>query len=131
MTQAVVVKVLCTYMRLANIKGDAKMNGYYKKEIHIKKDATPIDNVTKFAWDDDDYEEVEIWHEYTEAELEEMEKCDEHDAQLDVFNSLPDAVADLSESVSDNAVNQNDIADAVAELSEIVSTLVEGAKNNG
>lgn len=129
--QTVVVKVIYTYMRLVNIKGDAKMNGYYKKEIHIKKDATPIDNVTKFAWDDDDYEEVEIWHEYTEAELEEMEKCDERDSQIDVFNSLPDAVADLSESVSDNAVNQNDIADAVAELSEIVSTLVEGAKNNG
>lgn len=118
-------------MHTANVKGDTKMNGYYKKEIHVKKDAAPIDNVTKFAWDDDDYEEVEVWHEYTEAELEEMAKCDEHDAQLDVFNSLPDAVADLSESVSDNAVNQNDIADAVAELSEIVSTLVEGAKNNG
>ena len=131
MAQAVVAKVVYTYMRLANIKGDAKMNGYYKKEIHIKKDATPIDNVTKFAWDDDDYEEVEIWHEYTESELEEMKKCDEHDAQIDVFNSLPDAVADLSESVSDNAVNQNDIADAIAELSEIVSTLVEEAKNNG
>lgn len=107
------------------------MNGYYKKEIRIKKDATPIDNVTKFAWYDDDYEEVEIWHEYTEAELEEMKKCDARDEQIDILNSLPDAVADLSESVSNNAVSQNDISDAVAELSEIVSTLVEGMKNNG
>lgn len=107
------------------------MNGYYKKEIRIKKDAVPIDDVTKFAWDDDDYEEVEIWHEYTNDELEEMTKCDDRDDRIDVFNSLPDAVADLSESVSDNTINQNDIANAVAELSEIVSVLVEGAKNNG
>lgn len=33
-------------------------SGYLIKSEIIKKDAAPIDNVTKFAWDDDDYEEV-------------------------------------------------------------------------
>lgn len=36
-------------------------NGYYQKVTRIKADATPIDNITKFAWNDDDYEEVEEW----------------------------------------------------------------------
>lgn len=43
--------------------------GYYKTAIRVKKDAAPIDNVTKFAWDDGDYEEVEEWVEYPEEEM--------------------------------------------------------------
>lgn len=31
-------------------------NGYLTESLCIKKDAVPIDNVEKFAWDDDDYE---------------------------------------------------------------------------
>lgn len=27
----------------------------------IKEDAEPIDDITKFAWDDDDYEEVQMY----------------------------------------------------------------------
>lgn len=33
----------------------------------VKPDATPIDNITKFAWEDSDYEEVQV---YTVAEEE-------------------------------------------------------------
>ncbi len=44
-------------------------DGYYKTVIRVKKDAAPIDNITKFAWDDDDYEEVEEWVEYPEEEM--------------------------------------------------------------
>lgn len=43
-------------------------DGYYKTAIRVKKDAAPIDNITKFAWDDGDYEEVEEWVEYPEEE---------------------------------------------------------------
>lgn len=43
--------------------------GYYKTAIRVKKDAAPIDNITKFAWDDDDYEQVEEWVEYPEEEI--------------------------------------------------------------
>ena len=35
--------------------------GYLTEGKIIRKDAKPIDNVTKFAWDDDDYEEVQIY----------------------------------------------------------------------
>lgn len=45
----------------------------------------------------------------------------------ELITALPDAVADLSQAVSDTAENSVDIMDAIAELSEIVSQLVEGA----
>lgn len=32
--------------------------GYLQPKTIIKSDAIPPDDVTKFAWDDDDYEEV-------------------------------------------------------------------------
>ena len=35
--------------------------GRLTKAIVIKKDAVPIDNETKFAWDDDDYEEAMLY----------------------------------------------------------------------
>ena len=41
-------------------------------EHRIKDTATPIDNITKFAWDDYDYEDVEVYIPYTEEELSEM-----------------------------------------------------------
>lgn len=44
-------------------------DGYYKTVIRTKEDAAPIDNITKFAWDDDDYEQVEEWVEYPEEEI--------------------------------------------------------------
>lgn len=51
-------------------------------------------------------------------------------AELDeMIDELPDAVADLSEAVSDNAIDTSDIMDALAELSEIVSQLVEGMEH--
>lgn len=31
------------------------------KILVIKEDASPIDNITKFAWDDDDYEEAQMY----------------------------------------------------------------------
>ena len=43
--------------------------GYWIENYRVKSDAVPVDNVTKFAWDDDDYEYVEEWVEYTEDEL--------------------------------------------------------------
>ena len=52
------------------------MSGYYEKRTRIKADAESIDNITKFAWDTDDYETVEIWHEYTSAELEEQKQIE-------------------------------------------------------
>ena len=35
--------------------------GYLVPATAVKEDATPIDNVTKFAWADADYEEVQMY----------------------------------------------------------------------
>ena len=74
-------------------------NGYYYTATRIKEDATPIHNVTKFAWYDDDYETVELWHEYTEEELlqiQEMEKQQEKNEQNDQFlSSAPSRLDDI------------------------------------
>ena len=35
--------------------------GYFVPAAAVKEDATPIDNVTKFAWADADYEEVQMY----------------------------------------------------------------------
>lgn len=51
-------------------------SGRYVTRERIKEDALPIDNVTKFAWDDDDIEIVEEWVEYTAEELAEMEEAE-------------------------------------------------------
>ena len=41
--------------------------GYLVPATAIKEDATPIDNVTKFAWADEDYEEVQMYVLHQEA----------------------------------------------------------------
>jgi hypothetical protein len=43
--------------------------GYLTKGTVIKEGAAPIDDVTKFAWDDDDYEEVQYYHLFSEDPL--------------------------------------------------------------
>lgn len=68
------------------------MNGYYAKETRIKSDATPIDNKTKFAWADDDYEEVEVWHEYTEDELKQLEDSKAQAKRDANLNTLADLI---------------------------------------
>ena len=35
--------------------------GYLAEGQAIREDAEPIDNITKFAWDDDDYEDVMVY----------------------------------------------------------------------
>ena len=35
--------------------------GYFSKGIAIRKDAKPIDYVKKFAWSDEDYEDVMVY----------------------------------------------------------------------
>lgn len=90
-----------------------------------------IDNVNKFALDDGDYEDVYLYHIWTQAELEaqEREKADREKQQL--INLLPNAIADLSGIVSEGATSVQVIMDALADLSEIVSELAVKEVNNG
>lgn len=42
--------------------------GYLREEIIIRPDATPIDDVTKFAWSDEDYETIQRYVEVSEEQ---------------------------------------------------------------
>lgn len=57
--------------------------GRLEPAVVIKPDAVPIDNVTKHAWADDDYELVKIYRRYSQAELDaiEAEKNKKTDAE--------------------------------------------------
>ena len=40
--------------------------GYLAPALAVREDAEPIDNVTKWAWKDEDYESVQMYLLYTE-----------------------------------------------------------------
>lgn len=112
------------------------MPGKMVTRIRIKDDAVPIDDITKFAWDPDDYEEVEEWHEFTEEELAAQQWNEEYQAKKQAVDALPENVSDLEEAVielgsisNDNAISNEDLMDAIAELGVLISELMEG--NNG
>ncbi len=71
--------------------------GYYEKQIHIKDSAIPIDDVTKFAWEDDDYEEVEVFVPYTEEQLVMQEQEAERLATQEVLNKLVSLIKTTTE----------------------------------
>lgn len=48
----------------------------------IREDAVPIDDVTKFAWDDEDYEEVQIYVINSEPEEQTRTAQDDTDAMM-------------------------------------------------
>lgn len=50
--------------------------GYLTTTTAIREDATPIDNITKFAWDDNDYEEVQVYSLNPERELSPQDDTD-------------------------------------------------------
>jgi len=52
------------------IKSPDLEKGYLTTRQEIRADAVPIDNVTKFAWDDEDYEEVQVYIPYEVVETE-------------------------------------------------------------
>lgn len=106
------------------------MPGYYKTEQRLKDGVTPVDNIVKFGYEDGDFEEVEVWHEYTPEELAQIEQTEAANERQEIMDALPDAVAELSEAVSDGAMDSSDLADALAELSAVVSGIME-VINNG
>lgn len=48
--------------------------GYLITDMRIKSDATPIDDETKFAWYDEDYETITRYVRYTAEEIESFKK---------------------------------------------------------
>lgn len=104
-------------------------NGYYTSEVRIKKDAIPIDNVTKFAWDDDDYETVEVFVEYTEEEMAEISRREAASSDT-IIADLDDAVCALYE---ENLALKNtsaDLDDAVCYLYEQILEVNNDKQSN-
>lgn len=59
--------------------------GYLVPTVAIREDATPIDNVTKWAWYDEDYEEVQMYVLYPEQTATEPTTDDILNAMLGVM----------------------------------------------
>lgn len=85
-------------------------NGYYTTEVRIKDSATPIDNITKFAYYDDDYETVEVWHEYTIEELKQIEESEKLQQQQEKDREFLDTAPNI----------QADQDRAICELYELI-----------
>lgn len=76
----------------------------------------------------------ELLHDPPEPTEEQQAARAEYEAavyQSEMLAALPDAVAELSEAVSDNSDEGSGLADAVAELSELVSELYERLMADG
>lgn len=111
--------------------------GHWKTTDAEGKEVVDFDGTFSDDWPHDvpvpDIFKYAVYHAYTSAELAELaekkrkEEQARQDAQekADIASTLPDAVADLSEQVSNNANDCSDLSDAVAELSVLVSNLVE------
>ena len=97
-------------------------NGYYTSEVRIKKDAIPIDNITKFAWNDDDYETVEVFVEYTEEEMAEIARREA--ASTDTI------IADLDDAVCALKNTSADLDDAVCYLYEQILEVNNDKQSN-
>ena len=111
------------------------MPGRFLTERRIKDSATPIDNITKFAWYDDDYEDVETWVEYSEAELEFQRELEESAIRAKFNEQLPanvsdiqDALVELGDMAAKAETDIDDIMDAIAELGKLVARLLEVRK---
>lgn len=51
--------------------------GHLEITIGVREDAMPIDNVTKYAWDNNDYEEVQMYILNKEIEYSELPQSNE------------------------------------------------------
>lgn len=71
--------------------------GYVTEQVVIKPDATPIDDVAKFAWADDDYETGQVYVPYTEDELSRKTEAEGRAEREEWLRSAPSQLADMDE----------------------------------
>lgn len=69
--------------------------GELRQEIRIKPDATPIDNETKFAWYDNDYEDILRYHVWTQEELAEIAEREAETAQAEAREAFLASAPDI------------------------------------
>lgn len=71
--------------------------GYVTEQTVIRDDAEPIDDVDKFAWDDDDYETRRVYVPYTEDELARRADAARRAEREAWLESAPGQMADMDE----------------------------------
>ena len=69
--------------------------GFIREEIIIRPDAAPIDNVTKFAWADDDYEVIQRYVLYKEEEAPSPTQLDIIEAQVTYTAMMTDTLLEV------------------------------------
>lgn len=62
-------------MRIIDTEGNPLQSpnlnkGYLVVRQEVREDASPIDNITKFAWEDEDFEDVQVYIPYEEQTTE-------------------------------------------------------------
>lgn len=71
--------------------------GYVTGQTVVRENAAPIDDVTKFAWDDGDYETRQVYVPYTEDELSRMAEAAERAEREEWLSLAPSQLADMDE----------------------------------
>lgn len=71
--------------------------GYVTELTVVREDAEPIDDVTKFAWDDSDYETRQVYVPYTAEEIARMAEAAERAKREEWLASAPSQLADMDE----------------------------------
>lgn len=79
-------------MRTVDIYGNDIENpdltkGQLTKRKIVKKDAVPVDDITKFHYEDDDFETVMMYFEYAEGELESIKAGEKEGKRLAQLNT--------------------------------------------
>jgi uncharacterized UPF0160 family protein len=99
--------------------------GLLSPYLVVKADATPIDNVTKFAWSDDDYEEAQMYIQvYTKKEY-----CQRQINELkDKLTETDYVVIKIAEGVSD-ASDYQEVLDNRKEWREKINELEKEVEN--
>lgn len=108
--------------------------GELRQETRIKPDAIPIDNKTKFAWDDDDYEDILRYHVWTQDELAEIAKRKAETAKAEAreafIESAPDIQAEQDTAICDlyeQTLNMQTESDqAITDLYEMILEVQNG-----
>lgn len=91
--------------------------GECHKEFYVEPSAyDTIDNITKFALDDDDYEEIIRYHVWTEQELAWMEegrlRREKEEAREKLLTELPQTLDEHSEMIEDMTLIMADLIGA-------------------
>ena len=108
--------------------------GELRQETRIKPDAVPIDDKTKFAWDDDDYENILRYHIWTQEELAEIANREAETAkaeELEAFlESAPGVQAEQDAAICDlyeQTLNMQAESDqAITDLYEMILEVQNG-----